>query len=283
MSYRIILLFSWSGYSQNLVHLGAYTKNTKYSNTYNELYPGATQIIVRSEPSFFWSSQASRKRYLEPAVEALEALGGLVPVSKTAKSALSMDPSPSILVHAFSNGGASQLTTLGEIISSRGIPSSSLPVSALVLDSCPGDGGAEGTILAFSSSVSNPLVRGIIKFLIRFLYFYVSLQRKIFRSSSETVLDKMKARLNEQRVLPWFDKSTPRLYLYSTADKLIPYREIEAHAQRGKQSGFTVTLERFDNSPHVAHAKMHPERYWAAIQRLWDSAAESRSQTADHP
>lgn len=33
---------------------------TKYSNTYSELYPGATQILVRSEASFFWSSQATK-------------------------------------------------------------------------------------------------------------------------------------------------------------------------------------------------------------------------------
>ncbi|PPQ83502.1 hypothetical protein CVT25_006992 [Psilocybe cyanescens] len=256
---------------------------TKYSNTYSELYPGATQILVRSEASFFWSSQATKTAYLEPAVEALESLGCLIPLSKTTKSALSMQPSPSILVHAFSNGGASQLTTLGEIIASRAIPpSQQLPVTALVLDSCPGDGGAEGTIRAFSSVVRNPFLKGIIKILIRLLYFYVSLQRKIMRSSPQTILDKMKARLNDRHLLPWFDRTTPRLYLYSVEDKLIPYHEIEAHANQAEQAGLPVRMEKFEDSPHVAHAKVYPQRYWTAIQKLWDDASSARSRIVDH-
>jgi hypothetical protein len=101
----------------------------KYINAYNDLYPEAAKIVVRSEPSSFWSSAKAgvcndslkhyrklnsfrQRAYLAPVVEALELLGCLPPaaihISKSLHAA-SIDPiipypSPSVLVHTFSNG-----------------------------------------------------------------------------------------------------------------------------------------------------------------------------------
>lgn len=102
----------------------------KYSNVYDELYPSATKIIIRSEASFFWKSEKrkvsgdcpdqyneltpeshiAQKADLAPVVEVLEALGCLEPPKVTKPiDGQPLEPSvvksvPRTLVHAFSNG-----------------------------------------------------------------------------------------------------------------------------------------------------------------------------------
>lgn len=40
------------------IPVGAATAHLlKYTKAYNEMYPFASQILVRSDPSFFWSSE----------------------------------------------------------------------------------------------------------------------------------------------------------------------------------------------------------------------------------
>ncbi|KAJ3510688.1 hypothetical protein NLJ89_g4526 [Agrocybe chaxingu] len=99
----VILLFGWMG--AQLPHL------LKYIKVYDELYPQATKIVIRSEASFFWTIKKRKNAYLAPVVEALEALGCLPP--RKSSSALVRNgtidpvlppPKPRVLVHVFSNG-----------------------------------------------------------------------------------------------------------------------------------------------------------------------------------
>ncbi|KAF8903733.1 hypothetical protein CPB84DRAFT_726369 [Gymnopilus junonius] len=270
----IVLIFGWMG--AKLPHV------LKYSNTYSEIYPESTQVIVRSEPSYFWSSKKARITSIEPVVETLEALGCLPPAQSSSASKvlrradvqpLFSNPAPSILVHTFSNGGAWQLATLSELLSSRTYPhTTKLSPGALILDSCPGDGGVEGTINAFSGLIHNPILRHLVTFIIRLLYFYGYLRRKILPSRSGTVFDRMKTRVNTPQLLPWFTKDTPRLYFYSTKDDIIPIHEVETHVEKARERGLNVRVERFEDSKHVAHARADPERYWSAVRKLWEDA-----------
>ncbi|KDR78703.1 hypothetical protein GALMADRAFT_244205 [Galerina marginata CBS 339.88] len=277
-----ILIFTWMG--AKVPHL------LKYSNVYSEIYPESTQIIVRSEPSFFWGSKSTKEAHLQPVVEALELLGCLPPVlncSKLVREAtiepILPYPAPRVLVHAFSNGGSWQLSTLGDILSCRARSSQYATVkflpTALVLDSCPGHGGINGTLRAFSGVIRSPILRGVAKFVIRLIYLYVALRRKFSFSRPRTALDHMKARLQSVDLLPWFSEDTPRLYLYSMKDDVVPYHEVEKHAEQTRALGFLVTQEKFADSPHVAHAKVYPQQYWGAIQTLWESASRVKEVT----
>jgi hypothetical protein len=55
--------------------------------------------------------------------------------------------------------------------------------------------------------------------------------------------------------------SWPQLFLYSTTDKLILYKDIEKFAERRRQRGVNVSAIRFDDSPHVKHFFVHREIY----------------------
>ncbi|KAF9483249.1 hypothetical protein BDN70DRAFT_918590 [Pholiota conissans] len=287
---NVILLFAWMG--AKLPHIA------KYVQAYTELYPDAAKIVVRSEASFFWSSTKAKRAYLAPVVETLELLGCLPPavtlISKSIR-AISIEPilpypNPRVLVHAFSNGGSSQLTTLSEILADRTtseyytLHTVSLPASAVVLDSCPGNGGLDKTLRAFASVIHNPVLRPIVKCFIYALFFYVHSRARLrsllsfilpfYRSSSkqETTIDHMKARLHSKQLLPWLGPRTTRLYIYSDADDIITSDEVEAHASVAKEIGLEVRMEKFEGSQHVSHARMNPERYWGAVRNVWEAA-----------
>ncbi|KAI2603567.1 DUF829-domain-containing protein [Hypoxylon fragiforme] len=61
----------------------------------------------------------------------------------------------------------------------------------------------------------------------------------------------------------------PRLYLYSKADDLIWWEDVEMQAEAARGKGYAAVLERFEDSPHVGHMRVHPQRYWGAIERCW--------------
>ncbi|CAA7267477.1 unnamed protein product [Cyclocybe aegerita] len=261
----VILLFGWMG--ARLPHL------LKYIKVYDELYPQATKIVIRSEASFFWTIKRRKSAYLAPVVEALEALGCLPPlksssvlVRKAAIDSALPPPKPRVLVHTFSNGGSWQLATLSDILADRAssYTHAPLPASALIFDSCPGR--------AFTGAIRNPLVAATARTLIWLVYLYLSFRQLFLRGPS--TIDNMKARLNKEKLLPWFGRRTRRLYVYSTGDEIIPAKEVDRHAEKAREAGLMVTQVRFKDSPHVAHAKVHPEEYWGAVRKMWEEAVE---------
>jgi hypothetical protein len=64
-------------------------------------------------------------------------------------------------------------------------------------------------------------------------------------------------------------RSAAKLYLYSKADDIISWRDIEEHAADAVSKGYDVELRMFEDTPHVGHMKGHPEMYWGAIADRW--------------
>ncbi|KJA25143.1 hypothetical protein HYPSUDRAFT_38107 [Hypholoma sublateritium FD-334 SS-4] len=310
---NIIILFPWLG--AKLPHI------LKYVQSYRIFYPSATQIIVRSEPASFWNGDKAKRSYFAPVVEALEVLGclpdtqssSLSPTLLSAVRAAHIEriidtPSPKVLVHAFSNGGSWQLTTLSAILAESYPPSlfrpTSFQASIVVLDSCPGNGGVSRTVAAFSSAIRSPLLRALVGPAVRGAFLLMAartrltalfhilrtLLRRLLQLQTpsvppappQTTIDALKTTLSSPRLLPWLTAATPRLYMYSPFDEMIPAEEVEAHAADAERQGLCVRMELFPESSHVAHARMYPERYWAVITETWAAtSAELKVKTDD--
>ncbi|KAJ3725695.1 hypothetical protein DFJ43DRAFT_1041491 [Lentinula guzmanii] len=270
---NIILVFGWMG--ANLPHIFKYTK------VYQEMYPDATQIIVQSRPQFFWSSNRTRMNNLVPVAEVLEAHGcsgtklGVAPTSE-------IDP-PRILVHSFSNGGGIQMYTLGKLLRARSKSSSDFRghkprMSAMIIDSCPGNATLRGALRAFTASLpkNSPLRIPLIIFII-LIYSFNSFKHRIF--GVQPIFERLKRGLLRQGpeggILPWMTEKTPRMYVCSKKDELVPFEEIEEHVKEAKGRGLNASIEIYDDTPHVAHARKYPERYWGAVKDLWAAAVQS--------
>lgn len=75
--------------------------------------------------------------------------------------------------------------------------------------------------------------------------------------------------LNEPALLP---SGVPRLYLYSKADKMVDWREVEEHARSAEECGASgrTELVRFERSEHVSHVREDAVRYWDAVRKCWE-------------
>ena len=71
---------------------------------------------------------------------------------------------------------------------------------------------------------------------------------------------------------------SPRLYVYSKEDLLIPHRCIEQHAVAARDLGIAVTLEEFKGTAHVSHIRTeeNARRYWEAVETLWKKSGEKK-------
>lgn len=61
-----------------------------------------------------------------------------------------------------------------------------------------------------------------------------------------------------------------RAYIYSPIDSLTDYKDIEAHAAEASTRGFSVALEKFEDSAHVAHLWKDEGRYWEIVRRTME-------------
>jgi len=205
-----------------------------------------------------------------PVVEVLEALGCLPRTNNSIQE--SPRVRPRVLLHSFSNGGGLQLTSLACLLSFKypSVSPSEHLVSALVLDSCPSAGDFRSIGMAFRIAVRNPIARYIVLVIIYFLHALHRTLYTLFGVETKTMWY-IKALLRP-RLFPWMNSQTPRLYIFSRKDELVPWQEVEQHVEAAKARGLNVRCEVYEESAHVAHMRLDPKRYWASIQDLWQVA-----------
>lgn len=143
--------------------------------------------------------------------------------------------------------------------------------SALIFDSCPGVGNLKTIKLAFRAVIKNPIIRFIA---LTFLYtmHFIRLGLSLLLGKRVMIMENLQIELWNPRVLPWMGLHTPRLYLFSRKDKLIPWQDVTRHADTAKERGMDVHCELFEESEHVAHIRVEPERYWSSVQMVWGVA-----------
>jgi hypothetical protein len=59
---------------------------------------------------------------------------------------------------------------------------------------------------------------------------------------------------------------------------LVPAAQVEEHGESARKEGFEARLEKFEDSPHVARARTHPERYWGVVKNFWEDVLEDHRQ-----
>ncbi|KAJ7064345.1 hypothetical protein C8F01DRAFT_42637 [Mycena amicta] len=253
----LVLVFGWM--SAYPVHL------EKYCRTYAQIYPGATIILVPSHLSIFWTPYAALRSRYSQLLQVLDAHGY-------------REGRARILAHTFSNGGAFHLVAMNRVLSLASSSSTPIPrsPSLLVLDSNPGAERLDRIHQAITAPIKNPLTRFIVSGVVTAIFFVIWVQKRILRRP--TLVDNMMNALRLPRALPWMDAHTPRLYIYSKADRVVPWTDVDAHAQRSERDGIDVRMVCFEDSPHVSHARLHPEEYWSAIQKTWREVSETKQQ-----
>ena len=238
----LILLASWMDASPRHV--------AKYTTGYQKLFPSSRVLVITTSTlHFLVQSTAQRIKDLEPALDILK----------------SLEPSEKVLLHSFSNGGAAATWLLAKTHRAR--TGHALPISKAIFDSAPGTQGYAGSLAAFSVNLpKNPIVRGIGSIMLRILlgvwFSYVYL------SGSENIVDTVRKGLNDADLFP---TTAVRLYVYSVADKLIHWQDVEAHARDAEAKGYKIQKVKYLDSAHAAHLLLDEKRYWSAVTGLWDS------------
>lgn len=151
--------------------------------------------------------------------------------------------------------------------------------SALILDSCPAIGNLKTIKLAFSIVIRNPILRVIVLAMIYTMHF-VGLGLSLVLGKRIMIMENLRIEMWNPGVLPWMGLHTPRLYLFSRKDKLIPWQDVTQHAETAKGRGMDARCELFEESEHVAHVRVEPERYWASVQDIW-AVAISKEKVED--
>jgi hypothetical protein len=72
----------------------------------------------------------------------------------------------------------------------------------------------------------------------------------------------------------------PQLYIYSSADRVIPARSVESFIEGQRRAGHEVRTCNFVTSPHVDHYRSNPGLYTSELWRFLeecDDPSESSS------
>jgi len=241
---RLIIISSWTDAKDAYI--------AKYIAKYQVLYPGAQILLLRSTMSCI-----VRPSQIGPAMRVAASV-----VRATFQTPVSSS-SPSLLIHIFSNGGSSSIANLYEQFAATAGPNDDkrLPPHSTIFDSCPGLFRIPRAV-AFVS-VGLPSFQQLIAapFLYAFAAFWtVSMTVGLLPNS---LGDWYKSHNNDTGNTA----EVRRVYIYSPADTLTDHKDVEAHAAEAKTKGFSVALEKYEHSAHVAHVRKDENRYWEIVKR----------------
>ena len=223
----------------------------KYVAEYRRMMPSSRIVFMRSSSNdFFWGSNArAQQARVAPAVEALRKLA----------------PESPVFMHLFSNGGLSNTTHLLQAyFKATGKP---LPISSMIIDSAPGTATISSAMRAFSFALPQMwILRLISKSFLWLSLVLIKIVQAIKRSPDPIGL--ARRLINDTSLVQAINPKgvLTRCYIYSDADDLVDFRDVEKHASESEASGWIVRREFFKGTPHVGHMRAEPDRYWGIVK-----------------
>jgi hypothetical protein len=167
-------------------------------------------------------------------------------------------------VHLFSNGGSLEFVDVCTLY--KKATGKVLDVKAVVLDSAPGFPRLKEGWTAMSMS----LPKGIWWYpgaaVILAMLGYGVVAKTVF--GQKPIVEKTREWLNDRTIV---NRTAKRLYVYSEADALVAWQDVESHADEAEKDGVEVSSLKFVDTPHVQHAFLESERYWHRVEELWKS------------
>lgn len=231
----------------------------KYINGYRSLYPESAILLITARvleiSALPFSILHAR---LGPARDVIRQLS-----SPTAEVA-----PPSIILHIFSHGGcntAIQLAT--SLCMDSKHPSFEIGkyLGVVIFDCCPGDTSFDRAYQAAALSLPSSLPAQLVGKVL--LYPVIGLINGLQTTGWMSSVRDLRKQLNDPQV---FGTSAARLYLYSTDDRMVGWRDVESHQREAKSLvGCVVEGIAFPDSPHCALVRDHADRYWGEIERFW--------------
>ncbi|KAH8772512.1 hypothetical protein F5883DRAFT_548785 [Diaporthe sp. PMI_573] len=174
--------------------------------------------------------------------------------------------SPPLLIHIFSNGGSSSIANLYEQYATTAGPNEDkrLPPHVTIFDSCPGLFRIPRAVAFVSVGLSSIQQMIAAPFLYAFAVFWTATMALGLLPNS--LADWYKSHNND----PGNTAEVRRVYIYSSTDTLTDHKDVETHAAEAKGKGFSVALEKYEGSAHVAHIRKDETRYWDIVRRAME-------------
>lgn len=235
----VILLLSWSG--ANLRHLA------KYVPGYLQLYPNAQIILVTSTfTDFIYGNSSGQRDQLKPVIEAITS-----------------EQEPVVLTHLFSNGGSHKLWRIAQLY--KATTGQLLPMGMLVLDSAPGRTTFKRSVDALAHELPKAWYLrlpslALVHLILSLLWVVLTVTGRV------NTVDRVWKELNWPN---WINVKAFRCYIYSRADRLVWWQDIEDHADEAEAKGYRVRKETFNKTEHVAHMRSDTTRYWRIVNEAW--------------
>jgi len=248
----------------------------KYIRKYQGIYPLAKILLLQNNMSnMTWRPDRLQIIQMDPAVIVIKDFLN----SRAPQREQGCESRPLVLLHVFSNGGAHSAVQLAQTYRERLSDRNDqepldLPISAMVLDSCPGKPDYHLAVKATTAGLpKNPLVRLIATPLLHGMLLLAGLSHQI--GVAELATSKTWRVLNDPSG-PFLQRQTPRTYVYSKGDVMIPAEDVVEHAEIARSaSGLgddRIALVEFIGSQHVNHLSVDAEKYWRVVQETWNRA-----------
>ncbi|KEY68763.1 hypothetical protein S7711_00634 [Stachybotrys chartarum IBT 7711] len=247
----IVMIYGWGD--------GLPKHVAKYCDGFRTLYPQAKQVAVLSPIGrAMFSNLEQRSKFFLPLIYNLFPSTEL-PAKK-----------PSILVHTMSNTGA--VNFYATVYAFHQLYKQPFPHKLIVMDSTPGSTdfsldnlGRWSRAMAYGTAGWFPwpfvVTQGIwaTSITVSTGIGYVLGNESAGGWSAKAALD-----------YTYEPKDARKLYMYSKEDDLIGWEDIELHASKARELGWSTDIESFQGSGHVGHMRKFPEQYWNAIKSSWE-------------
>ncbi|XP_022906425.2 transmembrane protein 53 [Onthophagus taurus] len=226
----VILLFGWAGCQD------------KYLSKYSQIYEERGLITLRYTAPvkcLFW------KRYQ------MIQIG-----QKIVKLLIDLNfESHPIVVHCFSNGGAFLYQNFSSALSKSPKP---LQIKGVIVDSAPGKRRLGSLYRAISNIIGGTfwynLPMSILITIVCSIMWIYEILSSLLKPGCSIQSDPFEILKKEKNT--W-----PQHFIYSKADVLIPYQDIEYFADYRENVGVNVTRLCYEDSPHVKHYTHNKESY----------------------